>query len=80
MDSGCHSRLNEEVVDPLLDALNEQVVPQLAHLQKGLAVATYEVLRAAIDRGQPVTGTVLQVRVELDGHLFTVAVSVVVSP
>lgn len=67
--------------DPLLAAVNEQVVPQLAHLANGpLAVAAFEALRAAIANTQSVSCEVLRVRVQHNDKLYTLLVQVAASP
>lgn len=67
--------------EALMAAVNEQVVPQLAHLTNGpLAVGAFEGLRATATNGQPVGLSVLQVRVSFEGKLYTVAVHVLTSP
>lgn len=62
-------------------ALNEQVIPQLgllAHgpLQEGVAQA----LQLALQQGQSITATVLQLRVMVDGRLCHVVVQAAVTP
>jgi hypothetical protein len=70
-----------DVGKSLLDAVNEQVVPQLNLLGRGpLALATLKALQAAVEHAQGVSATVLQLRVELDGRLYDVAVNVTVNP
>jgi len=65
----------------LAEALNEQVLPQLAHLAHGpLAIAALNTLRGALEHKQAVAGTALQLRVMLDGRLFDLAVQVLVTP
>lgn len=81
MDGNHDSGVSDDSPHPLLDALNTQVVPQLQLLGRGaLAVGTAQTLRAAVEHGQAVTGTVLQLRVLLGERLYELAVQVVASP
>jgi hypothetical protein len=81
MDGAGDSRVNGDTSQELVNALNEQVVPQLTLLGRGpLALATLKALQAAVEHGQGVSATVLQLRVELGGRLYDVAVNVQVSP
>jgi hypothetical protein len=81
MDGAGDSGVNGGTSQELVNALNEQVIPQLNLLGRGpLALATLKALQAAVEHAQGVSATVLQLRVELDGRLYDVAVSVTVSP
>lgn len=62
-------------------ALNDQVLPQLAHLAHGpLAFGTLRALQAAAAHKQPATIPVLHVRVSLEGQLYEIGVHVQVNP
>lgn len=65
----------------LVDAVNAQVVPQLAHLAEGpLAQGSLQALAAAMQRGEPTTTVVLQVRVKIRGRLYALAVQCSCTP
>lgn len=65
----------------LVQALNEQVMPQLAMLSHGpLQVGALQALEAAIDQSRSITGTLLHVRVKVGDRLLALAVQIVVSP
>lgn len=65
----------------LLDALNAQAVPQLNLLAHGpLQTTTAEVLTTCIKERQSVTGTVLGLRVMVEGELYELGVQVVAHP
>jgi hypothetical protein len=81
MDGAGDGGLSGDASERLVSALNEQVVPQLNLLSRGpLALATLKALQAAVEHAQGVNASVLQLRVELDGRMFDVAVHVTVSP